>query len=391
MAIDFDTPLPLKNTHCSKFDGIAKSFGYDDPDMIPMWVADMDFAAAEPIRTAMLAEVDRGYFGYFAQVESVNRAVVDWMSSNHGWKIEPTWLRYTHGVVAGLGIAIDAFSDPGDEIVVFAPVYHAFYRKIRHMNRKVVESELVERDGQFHMDLDSLAKKLTGSEKALAFCNPHNPGGRMWSVEEIRAVVDFCVAHDLILISDEIHMDLVFPGARHLPTATAAPNCLPRLVVLTAASKGFNTAGGETGIMIVPDDTLRSAVDDSLNDRSGSPNRFGMMMIKAAFSDGHEWSNAVRVYLAENFRIWRDRIGALPGISVMDMQATYLSWVDFSGTGMAQSEIEHRLLKTAKIAASPGPVFGTGGKGHMRFNLAMPRARMIEAIERIEAAFSDLQ
>ncbi len=390
MTHDFDNQLELRGTHATKYDKLGQVFGVDDPDMIPMWVADMDFAAAPAVRAALQAEVDRGYIGYFGVTEPVDRAVADWYRDRHGWDVDPTWVRYTHGVVSGFGDAIAAFSEPGDGIILFAPVYHAFYRQAEAMGRVVVESPLTLRDGVFHMDLATLAGQLTGNEKIITFCSPHNPGGRIWSAEEIADLAAFCAEHDLMLISDEIHMDLTFPGVGFTPTAVAAPEHLDRLVVLTAASKGFNIAGGETGLMLIPDDGLRTKMDRVLLDRESSPNRFGMAMTRAAFSEAEDWSKSVRAYLADNFRMFAERLNALPGVSVMPMEATYLSWVDFNALGMSDKELLDRLL-SAKVAPSPGTQFGTGGSGYMRFNLALPQATLDEAIRRIEAAFCDLQ
>ncbi len=391
MEFDFDTPLPLRGAHTSKYDGIAKSFGVDDPDIIPMWVADMDFAAAPVIREALQKEIDRGYFGYFSNPAPMNAAVAAWMQSRHGWNIDPNWVRYTHGVVNGFADVLAAFSEVGDGVIVFSPVYHAFYRQAKAMGREIVESPLSVVDGKFEMDLEGLAAALKGHEKILTLCTPHNPGGRIWTAEELARVSAFCKAHDLFLISDEIHMDLTFPGAKFIPTAVAAPDCFDRLAVLTATQKGFNIAGGETGIAILPDDARRKIFDQVLVDREASPNRFGMVMLEAAFSEGQGWIDAAQEYIAENFRIFAERMNQLPGISVMDMQSTYLTWVDFTGTGMEDSEIKRRILHDAKIAASPGTQFGSGGVGHMRFNVALPRATLITAIERLETAFGDLQ
>lgn len=390
MGFDFDTQLALRGAHASKYDGIAKVFGVDDPDIIPMWVADMDYAAAAPIRAALQAEIDRGYFGYYADPSRANRAVADWYRTRHGWDADPSWIRYTHGVISGYADVLAGFSEPGDAVIVFAPVYHAFYRQIGAMGRTVFESPLLVKDGVFHMDLDRLEDSLTGREKILTLCSPHNPGGRIWSADELRAVAAFCAKHDLILISDEIHMDLTFPGVEFVPMAVAAPDCLDRLVVLTAASKAFNIAGAETGLMLIPDADLRRTIDKVILDRESSPNRFGMAMIQAAFEESGDWLDALRAYIAENFRIFAERIGALPGITVMPMQATYLSWVDFTALGMSDDELMQRILK-AKVAPSPGPQFRTGGEGHMRFNIALPRPTLLEAVERLEAAFSDLQ
>ena len=391
MDFDFDTPLELRGNHVSKYDGIERVFGTSDPSVIPMWVADMDFAGAPAIRAAVMREAERGYFGYFTDNTEANQALADWYAARHGWTMEPGWVRYTHGVVNGFGDVLATFSMPGDGVIVFAPVYHAFYRQITAMGREVLESPLKIEGGQFHMDLDQLETMLTGRERILTLCSPHNPGGRLWTEEELQSVAAFCARHDLILISDEIHMDLVFPGSRHIPTAVAAPDHLDRLVVLTAASKGFNIAGAETGILIAPDPGVRAKIDKVLSDRESSPSRFGMAMITAAFGESGDWSEAVRVYLAQNFRVFADRIGALPGVSIMEMDSTYLAWANFSGTGMDDRELLDRLVKDARIAPSPGTQFGSGGSGHMRFNLALPRATLLDAIARIESAFGDLQ
>ena len=391
MNFDLDTTPPLRGAHASKYDNIERVFGTSDPDVIPMWVADMDFAAAPAIRAALQAEVDRGYFGYFGNPGPMNNAVASWYNRRHGWDVDPSWVRYTHGVVNGFGDVLAAYSEPGDGVIVFAPVYHAFYRQANAMGREIVESPLRIEDGRFVMDLEVLSASLKGNEKILTLCTPHNPGGRIWSAGEIRQVVDFCTKHDLLLISDEIHMDLAFPGAKFLPTAVAAPECVDRMVVLTATQKAFNIAGGETGIAIIPDAAVRRKMDAVMHDREATPNRFGMVMLKAAFTECDDWIDAVQAYLAENFRLFADRMNALPGVSVMAMQSTYLSWVDFSGTGISDTDLLKRLVTEAKVAPSPGPQFGTGGTGHMRFNVALPRATLEEAIGRIEKAFADLQ
>ena len=390
MTYDLDEQLPLRGRHVAKYDSIERVFDTDDPGVIPMWVADMDFAASPAIRAAVQAEVDLGYMGYFGDTARADRAVANWYYARHGWKVDPDWVRYTHGVVSGFANVLATFSEPGDAIIVFAPVYHAFYRQADNMGREIVESPLVKRDGQFHMDLDALQAALTGREKLVTFCSPHNPGGRIWSGDEIKALADFCARNDLILLSDEIHMDLTFPGVDFTPTAVAAPDHLDRLVVLTAASKGFNVAGAETGLLLAPDAGVRGKVDKVIADRESSPNRFGMAILCAAFEDSGDWSEAVRAYLAENNRIFTECMSSIPGVSVMEMQSTYLSWVDFSALGMSDEELLERHL-AAKVAPNPGTQFGHGGSGHMRFNLALPRPTLLEAIGRIEAAFADLQ
>lgn len=395
MSFDFDTLPEFQGAHAQAWENWKSVYrdrklpGRDD--VIPMWVADMDYPAAEPIRRVIADETARGYFGYFGNPGPVTDAVIGWLKRKHAWDIEPDAVRYTNGVVAGFTITLEAYSNPGDGIILFPPVYHAFARKIVATNRKIVESPLVLKDGEFRMDLDTLQNSLTGTEKAVVFCSPHNPGGRLWSPEEIRELAAFCTRNDLVLISDEIHMDLTFPDARHWPTAIAAPDCLDRLIVLTSASKGFNIAGGEAAVAIIPDSGMKARFDRANAAYGSSPNRFGMQMLKTAFAECDDWSDAVRAYLAENFALWHDRIGALPGVTVMDMQSTYLTWVDFSGTGMSAKEIEQRVGHTAGLATSPGTDFGSGGDLCKRFNIAKPRHLLIDAIERLEAAFADLQ
>ncbi len=387
----FDAPLSLAGHHAQVIDDMQDFSGVSPDGGIAMWVADMQFRAADCILDAVRAEVDRGYMGYFGDKAPVSAAVAGWLDRRHGWRIDPSVVRFTHGVVAGFATAIDAVSAPGDAVILFSPVYHAFYRKLAVMGRSVLESPLVLKDGRYEMDLDALGASLKGNEKALVLCSPHNPGGRLWSEDELRAVAAFCERHDLILISDEIHMDLTFPGARHIPTSVAAPEARPRLIVLTAASKAFNIAGGETGYVVIEDAGLLRTFDAAQAARGGTPNRFGMIMTKAAYTGGDAWLDSARAYIADNFALWKARIGALPGVEVMDMQSTYLSWVNLAGTGCSEAEIRQRLNSEARIAMSYGAPFGSGSDGYYRFNLALPRPLLTEAIGRIEAAFADLQ
>lgn len=391
MSYDFDNPRPLRGRHTSKYDGIQAVFGHDAPDMIAMWVADMDFGVAPAIRQALMDEVEYGYMGYFNQPQKTNAAIATWYRDRHGWDMQPDWVRYTHGVISGFADVIATYSQPGDGVILFSPVYHAFFRQIEAMGRVAVESPLVLRDGQYHMDLDALAVSLTGRERIVTFCSPHNPGGRIWTVDEIRALADFCAAHDLILISDEIHLDLCFPGYSQVPTVVAAPEHADRIAVLTAASKAFNIAGLETGLLIAPGAGMRARLAPTILDRESSPNRIAMAAIRAAYEDSGAWLEAVCGYIAGNFALFSDRMNAIPGVSVMPMQATYLAWADFTRLGMSDSDLMARVLKTARIVASPGTQFRKGGSGHLRFNLSLSRAKLTEALDRIEAAFADLQ
>ena len=391
MGFDFDTPLPLWGAHCSKYDGMRKVYGVESQDVIPMWVADMDFRAPRAILDAARDEIERGYMGYFTDPGPAAMAFSEWSKRRHGWHFDPAAVRFTHGVLGGVGVAIAAYSEPGDRVVVFSPVYHAFYRQIAAMKRDVLESELRVENGRFALDLDALEAQLNGRERLVILRTPHNPGGRLWSTDEIRLIAAFCAKHDLILISDEIHGDLLFDGASFTPTLVAAPEQTDRTIVVTAASKAFNIAGVETGILLAPDKNVMARLEPVILDRESSPNRFGMAMVKAAFTDCEPWLEAVCAYIGENFRILSERMNAMPGVSVMDMQATYLAWVDMTSLGMDDTELLRRFVSDAKVAPSPGPQFETGGSGHMRLNVALPRSTLLEALDRIEAAFADVQ
>lgn len=390
MPTNFDEIIDLKNTHSQKWDNMGVCGTVSD-DALAMWVADMDFRPPQAVTDVLQAEIDRGVLGYYGKDESLRAAICNWMKTQHNWAVQPEWLSFSHGVVAGLGIVFEAFTKPGDGIIVFTPVYHAFARKIEAKGRKVVESEMNLSDGRYEMDLDALEAQLDGSEKMVIFCTPHNPGGRLWEVNEINALADFCAKHDLMLISDEIHMDLVFSGSKHVPTAIAAPQVTDRLVTLTAASKGFNIAGAETSFIVAEDKAIQAKIMAAQASFGGSPNRFGMLMLEAAFAGGLEWSKDVNAYLAENFRIFRDGVNKIPGLKAMDMDSTYLAWVDFSGTGMEREEFTQRVAKDARIAVNAGPAFGTGGDSYLRFNFATRRAIVEEAVERLAQAFGDLQ
>lgn len=242
------------------------------------------------------------------------------------------------------------------------------------------------------MDFAAWDKQMTGREKLLVLCSPHNPGGRVWTAEELRGVAAFCQRHDLLLLSDDVHHDLVFPGNTYVPVPLAVPQIIDRLIMMTAASKTFNIAGGHTGNVIIPDESLRARFAARMMALGISPNAFGMHMVTAAYSpDGAAWVDALMVYLDGNRRVFDAGINAIPGLASMPLEATYLAWVDFSGTGMEMAEFTRRVEQTAQIATNYGASFGAGGESFLRFNLGAPRAHIVEAVRRMQDAFADLQ
>ncbi len=388
---DFDEAIDRRQTHSMKWDMMEPLFGISPEDGLPMWVADMDFRPPPAVMAALQREIDQGVPGYFGDDRAYKAAITGWMARRHGWEVDPASILTTHGIVAAVGFALQAFSAPGDGVILFTPVYHAFHRIIRANGRRIVESPLALRDGRYHMDLDALAASLTGTERIVVFCSPHNPGGRVWSVDEQRALADFCAAHDLILVSDEIHHDLILTGAQHVPMAVAAPEAERRLLTLTATTKTFNIAGALTGNAIIADAGLRDGFAARVAAAGGGPNRLGVVMATAAYAEGDAWLDALRAYLAENARLFDAGVGAIPGLRSMPLEATYLAWVDFAGTGMSEDEFGSRVRDGARIAPSPGRPFGAGGETFLRFNIATRRALVEDAIIRLQKAFADLQ
>ncbi|SIS87446.1 MalY/PatB family protein [Phaeovulum vinaykumarii] len=389
---DFDEIIPRLGTHSIKWDGMEPIYGVPAADGIPMWVADMDFRPPKAVQRALQGMLDHGIYGYWGDNAAYEAAIGWWMQTRHGWQVDPSWIFTTHGLVNGTALCVDAFTAPGDGVVLMTPVYHAFARVIRAAGRQVVECPLRLEDGRYQMDFDAWETQMTGAEKMLILCSPHNPGGRVWTAEELRATAEFCARHDLVLVSDEIHHDLVFPGAQHQVMATAVPECRDRLVMMTAATKTFNIAGCHSGNVIIADPDLRARFAARMGAMGISPNSFGMAMTTAAYSpEGAAWVDALVGYLDGNRKLFDTAVNAVPGLRSMALESTYLAWVDFSGTGMEPAEFIARVEKTARIAANHGATFGTGGESFLRFNLATPRAVVAEAVDRLAAAFADLQ
>ncbi|WP_312528646.1 PatB family C-S lyase [Paracoccus sp. (in: a-proteobacteria)] len=390
---NFDEAINRVGTLCSKWDDMQAIYGVAPEDGISMWVADMDFRPPHAVQKAVEDIAAHGVYGYPGAHLPYLEAIRWWMDSRHGWAVENDWILTVHGLVNGTALCVDAFTKPGDGVILMTPVYHAFSRVIRAAGREVVELPLALRAGQYHLDWLNWDGLLSGNEKMLILCSPHNPGGRVWSQRELREIADFCKKHDLILVSDEIHHDLVMPGNdRHVVTALAAPDISDRLVTLTAATKTFNIAGAHIGNMIVGDPKLRATLNGRIAALGISPGLFGLNMVAAAYSpEGADWVDALMAYLDTNRRIFDEGISDIPGLRSMPLQATYLAWVDFSGTGMEPSEFARRVAAEAGIAANHGGSFGLGGETFMRFNLATTRANVEAAVTRLKKAFGDLQ
>lgn len=389
--MDFDTQINRLGTHSVKWDSMEPFYGVPAKDGIAMWVADMDFRPPTCVQRALEGMLQHGVYGYYGDDAEYLDAIRWWMKTRHNWDVAREHIFTTHGLVNGTAMCIDAFTKPGDGVVLLTPVYHAFARVIKGAGRQVVECKLATVNGRYEMDFDAWDAQMTGGETMLILCSPHNPGGRVWSVAELQGVADFAKRHNLLLVSDEIHHDLVMPGQKHTVMATL-PDLADRLVMMTATTKTFNIAGAHSGNIIIADPTLRARFAERMNAMGISPNSFGLFMATAAYSpEGAAWVDALVAYLDGNRKIFDAGVNQIPGVKSMPLEATYLAWVDFAGTGMAQAEFIDRVQKAAKIAANHGTPFGMGGESFLRFNLATPRAVVVEAVKRLQTAFADLQ
>lgn len=390
--MNFDQIIDRRGTHSMKWDMMQERYGVSPDTGVSMWVADMDFYPPQGVQDAAQRAVDHGVYGYFGDERAYLESVQWWMQTRHNWQVPAEAIFTTHGLVNAVGLCVHTYSAPGDGVVLFTPVYHAFARVISAAGRRVVECPLVQESGRYAMDFDAYDALMTGTEKMLILCSPHNPGGTVWTEAELQGVAEFARRHDLIVVSDEIHHDLVMPGQRHTVMPRAVPDIADRLIMLTSASKTFNIAGAHTGNVIITDAGLRARFATTMGAIGISPNSFGLHMVPAAYSpEGAVWVDALCAYLDGNRRLFDAGVNAIPGLRSMDLQSTYLAWVDFSGTGMAQDEFTARVEKSAQIAANHGPTFGTGGAGYLRFNLGAPRSVVEEAVTRLQATFGDLQ
>jgi len=390
--MDFDEVIDRRGTHSSKWDTMEELYGVSPDSGLSMWVADMDFRAPKIIQEKLHGINSHGIYGYYGDHKEYNNSIKWWMKNRHNWEIDTSWIFTTHGLVNGTGLCIDAFTKPGDGIILFTPVYYQFSNLVEAARRKVVECPLKLIDNHYHFDFVAYERNLSGDEKMVILCSPHNPGGRVWTKNELQEVAKFAKKHDLVLVSDEIHHDLVYPNKSHTVMPIADPSVCDRLVMMTATTKTFNIAGAHSGNVIIPNPNLRQKFSQRIKALGISPNSFGLFMATAAYSpEGAQWLDELLHYIDGNRVIFDREVNKIPGLSSMPLEGTYLAWVDFSGTGMEEEEFIYRVQEKAKIAVNHGSTFGTGGEKFLRFNLATPRTLVVEATKRLKDAFSDLQ
>ena len=390
--MDFDEVIDRRGTHSSKWDTMEALYGVSPDNGLAMWVADMDFRAPKIIQEKLHGINSHGIYGYYGDYKEYNNSIKWWMKNRHNWEIDTSWIFTTHGLVNGTGLCIDAFTKPGDGIILFTPVYYQFSNLVEAARRKVVECPLKLIDNHYHFDFVAYERNLSGDEKMVILCSPHNPGGRVWTKNELQEVAKFAKKHNLVLVSDEIHHDLVYPNKNHTVMPIADPSVCDRLVMMTATTKTFNIAGAHSGNVIISNPNLRQKFSQRIKALGISPNSFGLFMATAAYSpEGAQWLDELLHYIDGNRVIFDREVNKIPGLSSMPLEGTYLAWVDFSSTGMEEEEFIYRVQEKAKIAVNHGSTFGTGGEKFLRFNLATPRTIVVEATKRLKDTFSDLQ
>ena len=396
MSFDFDELIPRDGTDSVKYDGRADYFG--TPDVLPLWVADMDFAAPVEITQALLARAAHPIYGYNRYPDAMFTALIDWLRVRHGWTIEPDWIMPTPGVVPSLHAAVLAFAEAGQGVIVQPPVYFPFFSAVTTSDRRLIENPLRLRDGCYEMNFEHL-EQCAADARLLLLCSPHNPVGRVWTRDELARVLEIAERHDLLVLSDEIHHDLIYPGLRHRVLARLAEDLVidpARVVTAAAPSKTFNIPGLGLSVLISPDATRRAALSrvfDLLH--AGNYNPFSSAAFAAGYRHGAAWLDALMIYLAQtrDFAIAFTR-DHLPGIRVIEPQGTYLLWLDCrelcAARGWDDAALQRFCVGQAKLGMNPGTVFGAGGSGFMRMNIGAPRMLIETALQQLAAALAEI-
>lgn len=385
MIFDFDTPINRRGTNSMKWDEA------EDPEVLPLWVADMDFETAPCIKEALRNRVEHGCYGYTFVPESYYEAVISWFDRRHGWQIERDWIQYTSGVVPAISCCIKAMTKPGDQVLVLTPVYNCFFSSIRNNGCRIAESHLIESGDSFIIDYEDVERRCAEPEtRILLLCNPHNPAGRVWTKDELSRINDICIRHGVIVISDEIHNELVMPGYKYTPFAAVSEACQKNCIALSSPSKSFNTAGLQIANIVCCHPEWQQKIDRAINDNEVCDvNPFGVIALQAAYNEGEEWLDALRAYLYDNYKALCEFIAdKMPMLKVCRLEGTYLAWVDVSALGTAD-DIAERLLREAKVWFTSGTVYHDPTEKYLRINLACPRAVLMEALSRVVSVVRD--
>jgi len=387
LSIDFDTIIPREDTASLKWDGRRGYFGNED--LLPMWVADMDFAVPEAVSRALEKRAAHPVFGYTLATDSLYESLIHWLQKRHGWEIQKDWIILSPGVVPSLHAAALAFAGAQEGVIVQPPVYFPFFSAVTETDRRLILNPLKLDNGRYVMDFDHLEQCAQQGAKLLMLCTPHNPVGRVWSEAELREVLRIARRHNLVILSDEIHHDLIFPEARHIPLSLLAEPG-DQIVTAVAPSKTFNIPGLGLSALIVPDPRHRAALRKAFELlHLGASNPFSLVAFEAAYRGGEEWLEALLAYLTQTRDYVAGYLGNhIPPIKLVQPEGTYLLWLDCRELGMADNELKRFFIHQAKVGMNPGTVFGEGGSGFMRMNIGASRAVVAEALERMARALA---
>lgn len=383
MKYNFDEIIPRRGTNSYKWDSAG------DADVLPMWVADMDFRTAPPVVEALRKRVEHGIFGYVRVLDAYYSAVTNWFARRHAWQIEKEWIIYTTGVVPALSAVIKALTVSGDKVMVQTPVYNCFFSSIRNNGCEMVANPLIYRNGTYQIDFADLEQKAADpSVKVLLLCNPHNPTGRVWTKQELTRIGDICIRNNVWVVADEIHCELVFPGHTYIPFASISQEFLMHSVTCNSPSKAFNLAGLQIANIISADTDIRMKIDKAINiNEVCDVNPFGVEALMAAYNDSAEWLEELKQYLFGNYNYLRAYFEEyLPEFPVSMLEGTYLVWVDCSVLNQSSDEIVKTLLEKEKLWVNEGSLYGEVGEGFIRINIACPRQQLIEGLNRLRRA-----
>lgn len=380
-TFDFDTVINRRGTNSYKWDIVKEE------DVIPLWVADMDFKAAPAILEALKKRVEHGVFGYTLVPDSYYEAIINWFARRHNWQIDRSWIIYTTGVVPAVSCAIKALTLPGEKVLIQTPDYNCFFSSIKNNGCEVAENELVRRGDSYEVDFEDFERQCA-DEKTTVFllCNPHNPAGRVWTKEELERMNDICLTHGVRVISDEIHCELVMPGHRFTPFAAISDACRDNSVVLNSPTKAFNIAGLQIANIICADPAMRRRIDRAVNiNEVCDVNPFGVVALQAAYNESEEWLDSLNHYIWGNYLAFKEFIAKeLPRLEVTRLEGTYLAWVDIKATGLTSNEAYEKLMKEGRVYVNSGMMYGRrAGEGYLRINLACPRATLLEGMKRM--------
>ncbi|WP_404459249.1 MalY/PatB family protein [Sutcliffiella horikoshii] len=387
-SYDFNESINRKNTSSVKWDETGRVFG--STDVLPMWVADMDFQAPQEVTKAIMDKAQHGIYGYTAISTSVDDAVSSWFQKQHGWELKQEWLTYISGVVPALSATIQTFSNPGDKVIVFSPVYYPFYDMVTYNDRKLITSPMEYRNGRYYMDLQDFEAKLDGDAKLLLLCNPHNPGGTVWTREELEQLGKICVKHNVIIVSDDIHADLVFENHTYNAIASISDDIAKQTVTCIAPTKTFNIAGLQAAAMVTSNDSFREKLELFMKKQGHFLlNMLGVSAMEAAYRHGKPWLDEVLHYIEDNMDYAVEYIQQeIPGVDASKPEGTYLLWIDCRKLGLEEEELKRLLLHKGKLALESGSKFGKEGNGFVRMNVACTKTTLQEGLLRLKTALS---